>query len=215
MLTPDFDQLREKHAILRNDVKPKYLSDKGWATLRSNIMSTPASNGTGSSHPSQDVEKTGPFTLDIENPTPPSPVHDRNEMEDNSNVPQLSILRIFWLFFSRFGIFAWGGPVAQIALIKEELVQKEQWITMPRFIRVFAVYQILPGPEAAELCMFFGCLSGGRWGGLAGGLGFMLPGFVLMLVVSYVYNAFGFGNVYFDASFRALQPMVAALVCFF
>jgi len=83
---------------------------------------------------------------------------------------------------------------------------------MARFNRVFAVYQILPGPEAAELCMFFGCLSGGRWGGFAAGMGFALPGFVLMLVASYVYVVVGFGNTYFDASFRALQPMVAAMI---
>ena len=136
----------------------------------------------------------------------------QSEYKDNSRVPQLSILRIFWFFFSKFGIFAWGGPVAQIAIIKERLVVKEEWITMARFNRVFAVYQILPGPEAAELCMFFGCLSGGRWGGLAAGLGFVLPGFVLMVVASYIYIVVGFGNVYFDASFRALQPMVAAMV---
>ena len=51
--------------------------------------------------------------------------------------------------------------MAQIALIKERPVVKDQWITMARFIRVFGVYQILPGPEAAELCMFFWVL--GRW----------------------------------------------------
>jgi hypothetical protein len=143
---------------------------------------------------------------------PPLQPNALSEFEDNSRVPKLSIPRIFWFFFTKFGIFAWGGPVTQIALIKEELVVKEKWITLARFNRVFAVYQILPGPEAAELCMFFGCLAGGRWGGLAGGMGFILPGFVLMLLASYLYVAFGFGNVYFDASFRALQPMVAAMV---
>ena len=56
------------------------------------------------------------------------------EYDDNSRVPQLSILQIFWLFFSQFSIFAWGGPVAQIALIKERLVVKDQWITMARFL---------------------------------------------------------------------------------
>jgi chromate transport protein ChrA len=147
---------------------------------------------------------------DVENGLPQPNL--QGEFEDNSRVPKLSILRTFWFFFSNFGIFAWGGPVAQIALIKDRLVVKDQWITMARFNRVFAVYQILPGPEAAELCMFFGCLSGGRWGGLAAGLGFAFPGFVLMLVASYVYVVVGFGNTYFDASFRALQPMVAAMV---
>ncbi|PVF99184.1 chromate transporter [Serendipita vermifera] len=135
-----------------------------------------------------------------------------DQFEDNSNVPKLNPFKLFWLFLTRFGIFAWGGPVAQIALLKEELVTKEKWITLPRFNRVFAVYQILPGPEAAELCMFFGCLSGGRLGGIAAGMGFILPGFLLMLLASYLYIIIGFGNRYVNASFRALQPMVAAMM---
>jgi chromate transport protein ChrA len=102
--------------------------------------------------------------------------------------------------------------VAQIALIKERLVIQDKWITLARFQRVFAVYQILPGPEAAELCMFFGCLSGGRIGGIVAGLGFILPGFALMLVASYIYSLAGFQNQYVNASFRALQPVVAAMV---
>jgi putative chromate ion transporter len=141
-------------------------------------------------------------------------VHPEDElgMEDNSNVPKLPYLKLFWFFFYNFGLFAWGGPVAQIALIKEKLVEQDKWITLPRFQRVFSVYQILPGPEAAELCMFFGCLSAGRIGGIIAGIAFMLPGFILMLIASYLYSLAGFENKYFNASFRALQPIVAALV---
>ena len=135
-----------------------------------------------------------------------------DEFQDNSQVPKYSPIKLFWFFLWRFGFFAWGGPVAQIALIKEQLVIKKKWITVARFNRAFAVYQILPGPEAAELCMFFGCLSGGRLGGIAAGIGFILPGFVLMLVASYVYLLVGFENQYVNASFRALQPLVAAMV---
>jgi hypothetical protein len=146
----------------------------------------------------------------VNEPTSPHDTED-NEMS-YSNAPKLSLLRLFWYFFYNFGLFAWGGPVAQIALIKEQIVVKEKWITVARFQRVFAVYQILPGPEAAELCMFFGCLSAGRIGGIIAGLGFILPGFVLMLVASYLYTLAGLENRYFNASFRALQPIVAAMV---
>lgn len=147
---------------------------------------------------------------------PPSAVPPHNDgdadLDDNSNVPRMSYLKLFWFFFKNFGLFAWGGPVAQIALIKERLVIQDKWISLARFQRVFAVYQILPGPEAAELCMFFGCLSAGRIGGIIAGLGFVLPGFVLMLLASYLYSLAGFENPYFNASFRALQPIVAAMV---
>lgn len=60
--------------------------------------------------------------------------------------------------------------------------------------------------------MFFGCLSAGRIGGIVAGLAFILPGFWLMLLASYVYSLAGFDNKYFNASFRALQPIVAAMV---
>lgn len=133
---------------------------------------------------------------------------------DNSNVPHLSLPRLFWFFFYNFGLFAWGGPVAQIVLLKDRLVIQEKWITLERFQRVFSVYQILPGPEAVELCMFFGCLSAGRMGGIVAGVAFTLPGFVLMLLASYVYSLAGFDNKYFNASFRSLQPIVAAMVSF-
>ncbi|KIW13672.1 hypothetical protein PV08_08863 [Exophiala spinifera] len=143
-----------------------------------------------------------------------SPASDRDELgyHDNSRVPKLSYLKLFWFFFYNFGLFAWGGPVAQIALIKERLVIEDKWITLARFQRVFSVYQILPGPEAAELCMFFGCLSAGRIGGIIAGIAFMLPGFVLMLLASYLYTLAGFENIYFNASFKALQPIVAAMI---
>ncbi|CAG8513477.1 13285_t:CDS:2 [Dentiscutata erythropus] len=134
-----------------------------------------------------------------------------NEFEDNSNVPKLSYLNIFLLNLW-FGFNAWGGPMAQIALIKDTLVIQQKWITVARFNRIFGVYQILPGPEATELCMFFGCLSGGRFGGFLGGLGFVLPGFLMILLFSYIYVIVGLDNVYFNASFRALQPIVSAMV---
>jgi hypothetical protein len=141
------------------------------------------------------------------------PTASSNEDElTQSNAPKFSLPYLFWFFFYNFGLFAWGGPVAQIALIKDKLVVQDKWITLARFQRVFAVYQILPGPEAAELCMFFGCLSAGRIGGIIAGLAFILPGFILMLLASYLYSLAGFENKYFNASFRALQPIVAAMV---
>ncbi|KAG2414856.1 hypothetical protein HFD88_006044 [Aspergillus terreus] len=133
-------------------------------------------------------------------------------LQDNSNVPRLPLWKLFWFFFYNFGLFAWGGPVAQTALIKDRLVLQDKWITLARFQRVFSVYQILPGPEAAELCMFFGCLSAGRIGGVVAGLAFILPGFLLMLLASYLYSLAGLENAYFNASFRAVQPIVAAMI---
>lgn len=66
-------------------------------------------------------------------------------------------------------------------MLRRELVDEEGWVTGSRFNRLLAVYQALPGPEAHELAVHLGLIRGGRVGALLAGLGFMLPGFVLML----------------------------------
>ena len=72
-------------------------------------------------------------------------------------------------------------------MIKQECVDEERWVDDETFKKALAVYQVLPGPEAHELCVYFGRLRGGKLGGFAAGLGFMLPGFVLMLGLSIAY----------------------------
>ncbi len=117
-----------------------------------------------------------------------------------------------FLRFLRFGLLAWGGPVAQIAMIRQELVEEERWVTPERFNRALAVYQALPGPEAHELCVYFGMLARGRMGGLLAGLGFMLPGLVLMLVLSWFYLQVGLRSPFVRAAFTGAQAAVVALV---
>jgi len=128
-----------------------------------------------------------------------------------TNIPRQSFVSIF-LRFLKFGFLAWGGPVAQIAMIRQELVGEEKWITPERFNRVLAVYQVLPGPAAHELCVYFGMLARGRIGALLAGLGFMLPGFALMLALAWFYVAYGISSPVFQAVFSGMQPAVAALI---
>lgn len=97
-------------------------------------------------------------------------------------------------------------------MIRQELVDDEKWITNERFNRVLAVYQVLPGPEAHELCVYFGMLSRGRLGAFLAGLGFMLPGFLLMFLLSWFYVAYGIRSPLFQAIFLGMQPAVAALI---
>jgi len=56
-----------------------------------------------------------------------------------------------FLRFLRFGALAWGGPAAQIAMIRQECVDEEGWVDEETFKATLAVYQALPGPEAHEL----------------------------------------------------------------
>ena len=126
-------------------------------------------------------------------------------------IPHQSLLGLF-LRFLRFGFLAWGGPFAQIAMIRQELVEEEKWITPARFNRVLAVYQALPGPEAHELCVYFGMIARGRIGAFLGGLGFMLPGFTLMFGLSWFYVSYGISSPLFQSIFIGMQPAVAALI---
>ena len=127
------------------------------------------------------------------------------------NVPHETYLHLF-LRFLRFGLLAWGGPVAQIAMIRQELVDEGKWIPNARFNRVLAVYQALPGPEAHEMCVYFGMLSRGRLGGFLSGLGFMLPGFLLMFALSWFYLKYGLNSPFFAAFFFGSQAAVGALI---
>ncbi len=116
-----------------------------------------------------------------------------------------------FLRFLKFGCLAWGGPAAQIAMIKRECVDEEKWISESSFKKLLAVYQILPGPEAHELCVYFGRLRGGKLGGFLAGLGFMLPGFVLMLGLSVLYVEANLAG-HLSALFYGLTAAVGALV---
>jgi chromate transporter len=115
------------------------------------------------------------------------------------------------LRFLKFGALAWGGPAAQIAMIKHECVDEEHWISEESFKKLLAVYQVLPGPEAHELCVYFGRLRGGKLGGFLAGLGFMLPGFILMLGLSVLYVEANLAT-HLDELFYGLTAAVGALV---
>lgn len=135
-----------------------------------------------------------------------------SEATHATTIPHQSLSALF-LRFLRFGALAWGGPVAQIAMIKRELVDEERWIPPERFNRALALYQVLPGPEAHELCVYFGMLARGRVGGVIAGLGFMLPGFVLMLGLSWLYvTSQGTLANEWRPIFLALQAAVVALI---
>jgi len=125
--------------------------------------------------------------------------------------PPLTYLQLF-LRFLKFGFLAWGGPVAQVAMLRRELVDEERWISSERFNRLLAVMQVLPGPEAHELCVHLGMRAKGRLGGVLAGLAFMLPGFLLMLALSWLYFRIAIAGTAMGAAFLGVQAAVIALI---
>ncbi len=113
-----------------------------------------------------------------------------------------TLIKVFARFL-RLGCLAWGGPFAQLEMIRTEAVERAGWLSQEQFNRALAVYQALPGPEAHEMCVYVGAVHRGRWGAIAAGLGFMLPGLVLMLILSRLYWSGILGNI------RDIGPMLA------
>lgn len=132
----------------------------------------------------------------------------------HAHSPHPSAISLPQLFakFLRFGLLAFGGPVAQIAMIRQALVEEEGWIPGSRFNRLLAVMQVLPGPEAHELCVHMGMVARGRIGGVLAGLGFMLPGFLLMLLCAWAYAAFIAGNAQLAGVLLGVQAAVLAII---
>jgi chromate transporter len=121
--------------------------------------------------------------------------------------PELSYSVLF-IRFLRFGLMAFGGPVAQIAMIRRELVDDERWISSDRFNKLIAVMQVLPGPEAHELCVHLGI----RAKGLLAGLRFMLPGLLLMLTLAWAYTRLPTQGTLLGAAFLGIQAAVIAVI---
>jgi chromate transporter len=130
---------------------------------------------------------------------------------DDVRPPQIGAAALFARFLG-FGFLAFGGPVAQIAMIRRELVEREGWMSSAHFNRLLAVMQALPGPEAHELCVHLGIRARGRLGGLLAGLGFMLPGLVLMMGLAWVYVTFGMATPAIAAAFMGIQVAVIAVI---
>src|SRR5947209_12944607 len=90
----------------------------------------------------------------------------------------------------KIGATSYGGP-AMMGIMQAELQQKRQWVSKERFVEGLSVVNMLPGATAAQLAIFLGYARGGWWGGLIGGLCFVLPAFFVMLALTVAYASLG------------------------
>jgi chromate transporter len=109
----------------------------------------------------------------------------------------------------KIGATAYGGP-AIMGIMQTELQEKRQWVSKERFLEGLSLVNMLPGATAAQLSMFLGYARGGWWGGLLGGLCFVLPGFLVLLLLTIGYAAFGVTPVLRNALY-GLGPVVLAI----
>src|SRR3989449_11558379 len=90
----------------------------------------------------------------------------------------------------KLGATAYGGP-GIMGIMPAELQEKRGWISKERFVEGLSLVNMLPGATAAQLSIFLGYARGGWWGGLLGGLCFVVPGFLVLLALTIGYAAFG------------------------
>ena len=111
-------------------------------------------------------------------------------MTDNleqNRAPGLDEAFAVWL---KIGLLSFGGPAGQIALMHRILVEERRWIDEPRFLHALNYCMLLPGPEAQQLATYIGWLLNRTLGGLIAGVLFVLPGAVVILVLSIAYALF-------------------------
>ncbi|HSK73062.1 MAG TPA: chromate efflux transporter [Pyrinomonadaceae bacterium] len=106
---------------------------------------------------------------------------------ENPPVNFSSALR-FWI---KLGFISFGGPAGQIAIMQRELVERRKWIDQDDFLHALNYCMLLPGPEAQQLATYCGWLLHGTRGGIVAGAFFVIPSIFFLLLLSYIYAAYG------------------------
>jgi len=104
---------------------------------------------------------------------------------------QMPSWREVFLYFLMLGFVNIGGPVAQITMMYNHMVERRHWLSEDRFVKIMAFCHMLPGPEALQLAIYVGYLKRKLVGGILAGLTFILPGALIMIVLSWLYVIYG------------------------
>ena len=125
-----------------------------------------------------------------------------------ASLPSFSEATRTWAYV---GLNSFGGPAGQIAVMHRVLVDEKKWVSEERFLHALNYCMLLPGPEAQQLATYIGWLLHGWRGGMVAGTLFILPGFVVILLLSYLYAAFQQVSAV-EALFFGLKSAVLAIV---
>ncbi|MCZ6608306.1 MAG: chromate transporter, partial [Alphaproteobacteria bacterium] len=111
----------------------------------------------------------------------------------------------------RISLLSFGGPAGQIALMHRVLVDEKKWISESRFLHALNYCMLLPGPEAQQFATYVGWLLHRTPGGLVAGTLFVLPGAIVILLLSILYA--GYQDLRFvQAVFFGIKAAVLAVV---
>jgi chromate transporter len=110
---------------------------------------------------------------------------------ENNAEDHLPSWREVFLYFLFLGFVNIGGPVAQITMMFNHMVERRRWLSKDRFVKIMAFCHMLPGPEALQLAIYVGYLKRKLLGGVLAGLTFIVPGTAVMILLSWLYVKYG------------------------
>lgn len=130
------------------------------------------------------------------------------ENEDPRKYPSLwtYVLTCF-----KIGAISFGAPTAHIAMMENEFVKRHKWISQETLLDLLSAANLVPGPNASELCYHVGYLTNGYPGLILGGLAFITPAFLTAVLMGALYKRFG-ALPQVESLFYILNPLVLAIV---
>ncbi|MFH0848438.1 MAG: chromate efflux transporter [archaeon] len=115
------------------------------------------------------------------------------------------------LYFFRLSWTAFGGPLAYIAMMQDDCVEKKRWLSKDEFTEMLGITNMLPGPNATEMAIHIGYAKSGKLGAVVSGLAFTVPSFIIMLILSWLY--FQYGSIpAVSGLFYGMNPVVVAII---
>src|SRR5215210_5527169 len=112
-----------------------------------------------------------------------------NETDTTPNVNYT--LKQLIVYFFKLGYSGFGGPVALVGYMYRDLVEQKKWISEEEYKDGLALAQLAPGPLAAQLCIYIGYVDFKLMGATLCGLAFVLPSFVMVVIIGIAYKLFG------------------------
>lgn len=113
--------------------------------------------------------------------------------------------------FLKLGLVAFGGPVAHLAMMEREIVERRRWVDRQHFIDLMAATNLIPGPNSTQMTMHVGYVQKGDRGVWVAGTAFILPAALVTLAFAWAWVAARALPVV-DAAFRGIQPVVLAII---
>ncbi len=113
--------------------------------------------------------------------------------------------------FLKLGIIGFGGPVAHIAMIEDEVVKRRQWLTQEHFLDLLGATNLIPGPNSTEMAIHIGYIYAGWLGLIVAGVCFIFPAVLVTSLFAWVYV--NYGNLPQVAPLLyGIKPVVLAII---